>query len=167
MLAFPFLQLVGYLPSNPAWCRLVPSSTPGFWEEQPGFMALVLPHRNWLTRAGGTCRAGPNPTETSGQLGRGKMVASKEGAGQHGPLPIVPGFTILTPRATSPKEGGLQDAGRRGGEGRGCRAGAPRALEPPVLPSSRGLSALGGSVGTRSSRCFVLVHLGAEPLMHS
>lgn len=45
--------------------------------------------------------------------------------------------------------------------------GAPGALEPPVLPSSRGLSALGGSVGTRSSRRFVLVHLGAEPLMHS
>lgn len=56
------------------------------------------------------------------------MVASKEGAGQHGPLPIVPGFTILTPRATSPKGGGLQDAGRRGGDVGG---------EPPGLWSPR------------------------------
>lgn len=95
------------------------------------------------------------------------MVASKEGPEQHGPLPIVPFFTTLTPQASSPKEGGLQDAGSRGGEGRGCVWGSPPGSGAPVLPSSRGLSALGGSVGTRSSRRFVLVHLGAELLMHS
>lgn len=54
----------------------------------------------------------------------------------------------------------------RGGEV-GMWGGSPPGSGAPVLPSSRGLSALGGSVGTRSSRCFVLVHLGAEPLMHS
>lgn len=67
------------------------------------------------------------------------MVASKEGAGQHGPLPIVPGFTILTPLATSPQGGGLQDVGRRGGEGRGCVGGEPPGLwspRPPQLPRS-------------------------------
>lgn len=54
----------------------------------------------------------------------------------------------------------------RTGAGEAGRAGDVGG-EPPGLPSSRGVSALGGSVGTRSSQCFVLVHLGAEPLMHS
>lgn len=62
------------------------------------------------------------------------MVASKQGAGQHGPLPIVPGFPILTPRATSPKEGGLQEAGRGGGEGRGCGGGSPPGSGAPGRP---------------------------------
>lgn len=160
MLAFPLLQLVGYFPSNPDWCRLVPSSTPGFWEEQPGFMALVLPHQNWLTRAGGTRRAVGNPTETSGQQG-------ENGGIQGGSRTTwTPSYCPWLPRPHPKRE----VSRRRGGEvGRAGDAvgGTPRALEPLVVPSSRGLSALGGSVGTRSSRRFVLVHLGAEPLMHS
>lgn len=95
------------------------------------------------------------------------MVASKEGAGQHGPLPIVPAFTILTPRATSPKGGKSPGRGEERWGGQGMCGGSPPGSGAPVVPSSRGLSALGGSVGTRSSQCFVLVHLGAEPLMHS
>lgn len=165
MLAFPFLPLLSHLPSNPAWCTAHTEFCPGILGRAAWLCGST---ENWLTILGGhLCLTYPtcgmaNPTETSGQLSRGKMVASKKGAGQHGPLPINPGFNILTPMGDLTQRDVLRGAGRRGGEGRGCQ-GAP---EPPILPGSRGLSALGGSVGTRSRRCFVLVHL-SELLMHS
>ena len=95
------------------------------------------------------------------------MVASKEAAGQHGPRSMTPGFTILTGHQRPYPKSCARGCGEARQGGRGVSGGAPRVPEPPVLPISRGLSALGGSVGTLSSRRFVLVHLGAEPLMHS
>lgn len=166
MLAIPLLQLLGYLPSSPAQCRLLPSPTPGFWEEQPGFMALLLPHWNWLTRAGGTRLAVGNPTETSGQQGENGGI---QGGSRTTWTPsYCPWLHHPHPTGDLTRRGKSPGCGEKRWGGQGMRWGEPpRALEPPVLPSSRGLSALGGSVGTRSSRRFVLVHLGAEPLMHS
>lgn len=159
-LAFAFLQLVSHLPSNPAWHKADTEFCLGFHKGQPGFAALAPPCRSCLATAGGTHKAVANPTKTLGQLSRGKMVASREGAGQHGPLRIAPHPSWVT----LPEELHPEMAGRRGGGDRGYQGEPPGLWSTPtaILPGSRGLSALGGSVGTSSSRCFVLVHLGVS-----
>lgn len=63
------------------------------------------------------------------------MVASKEEAGQHGPLPIAPGFTILTPVGDLTQRDTSRDAGRRGGEGRGCLGEPPGLWSPLSSPA--------------------------------
>lgn len=95
-LAFPFLQLISHLPSNLAWCKSDTELCPGFHKGQPGSVALVPPRQSCLVTDGGTHKAVANPSETSGQLSRGKMVASREGAGQHGPLRIAPHLLWVT-----------------------------------------------------------------------
>lgn len=59
------------------------------------------------------------------------MVASKEGAGQRGPVPIAPGFPILTPVGDLTRRDMPRGAGRRGREGRGCRGGEPPEFQSP------------------------------------